>query len=169
MVNLLFEMFQWESFKNKSIESEILNTRRELFHRKKFTDVTLVSDELVKFPAHRTVLASASKLFDSLLEINTEQFPVLFLKGVPQNILEAILKFVYIGETSVRADQVAEFSEISTDLGIKVSFNLNQRKQNSEVREEKTQDSNDQKMNFLVTWGSSDNFIAEKKNILNVE
>ena len=162
-------MFQWESFKNKSIESEILNTRRELFHRKKFTDVTLVSDELVKFPAHRTVLASASKLFDSLLEINTEQSPVLFLKGVSHNILEAMLQFVYIGETSVRADQVAEFSEISTDLGIKVSFNLNQRKQNSEVREEKTQESNDQKMNFLVTWGSSDNFIAEKKNILNVE
>ena len=152
-------MFQWESFRSKSIESDILNFRIELFHRKKFTDVTLVSDELVKFPAHRTVLASASKLFDSLLEINTEQFPVLFLKGVPQNILEAILKFVYIGETSVRADQVAEFSEISKDLGISLSFNLNQHKQ-EQVIEEKTQEYSDKKMNFLVT---SDNLIAEEK------
>ena len=113
-----------ETFRTKSIESDILNTRRELFHRKKFADVTLVSDELVKFPAHRTVLASASTIFDSLLEINTEQSPVLFLKGVSQNILEAILQFVYIGETSVRADQVAEFSEISKDLGISLSFNI---------------------------------------------
>ena len=158
-------MFQWESFRSKSIESDILNFRIELFHRKKFTDVTLVSDELVKFPAHRTVLASASKLFDSLLEINTEQFPVLFLKGVPQNILEAILKFVYIGETSVRADQVAEFSEISKDLGISLSFNLNQHKE-EQVIEEKTQEYSDKKMNFLVT---SDNLIAEEKNIFNVE
>ena len=74
-------MFQWESFRSKSIESDILNFRIELFHRKKFTDVTLVSDELVKFPAHRIVLASASKLFDSLLEINNRAISGLISKG----------------------------------------------------------------------------------------
>ena len=85
---------------------------------KQFADVTLVSDDLVKFPAHRTVLGSASKLFNSLLELTTDQAPVLFLKDVPSVQLEAMLQFIYTGESSVMADELVRLSEVAIDLQI---------------------------------------------------
>ena len=106
------------TFRWTSIESEILKSRRQLFMNKQFADVTLVSDDLVKFPAHRTVLGSASKLFNSLLELTTEQAPVLFLKDVPSVQLEAMLQFIYTGEASVTADELVRLSEVAIDLQI---------------------------------------------------
>ena len=106
------------TFRWTSIESEILKSRRQLFMNKQFADVTLVSDDLVKFPAHRTVLGSASKLFNSLLELTTEQAPVLFLKDVPSVQLEAMLQFIYMGEASVMADELVRLSEVAIDLQI---------------------------------------------------
>ena len=106
------------TFRWTSIESEILKSRRQLFMNKQFADVTLVSDDLVKFPAHRTVLGSASKLFNSLLELTTDQAPVLFLKDVPSVQLEAMLQFIYTGEASVTADELVRLSEVAIDLQI---------------------------------------------------
>ena len=106
------------TFRWTSIESEILKSRRQLFMNKQFADVTLVSDDLVKFTAHRTVLGSASKLFNSLLELTTDQAPVLFLKDVPSVQLEAMLQFIYTGEASVMADELVRLSEVAIDLQI---------------------------------------------------
>ena len=113
------------TFRWTSIESEILKSRRQLFMNKQFADVTLVSDDLVKFPAHRTVLGSASKLFNALLELTSDQAPVLFLKDVPSVQLEAMLQFIYTGEASVMADELVRLSEVAIDLQIHAFFGSN--------------------------------------------
>ena len=44
-----------------TFEDDLLESRKELFQKRQFADVTLVSDDLVPFAAHRTVLSSSSK------------------------------------------------------------------------------------------------------------
>ena len=86
----------WNTFQNH------LNDRsKNLYYEKLFTDVTLVSDDMVQFQAHRTVLSTASPTFMKLLMINTSANSVFYLKGVHHLELEAILQFIYLGEASV--------------------------------------------------------------------
>ena len=62
---------KWDSF-----ESHLLSSNYDLYHTKQFADVTLVSDDLVTFPAHKIVLSTSSKIFKSLLAISTnDQHP----------------------------------------------------------------------------------------------
>ena len=112
--------YTWRSFENDSIQS-----RKEWFQRGQFADVTLVSDDMVPFPAHRIVLGSSSKLLNTLFEITNEPRQALFLKGVSGIHLESVLNFIYIGETSVTADKVEEFSKILRELGIEEFSNVN--------------------------------------------
>ena len=105
-------------FHSNSFEDDLLQGRKELFQKRQYADVTLVSDDMVPFHAHRTVLGSSSKLLNSLFELTKEPLQVLFLKGVSTVQLQSVLKFIYIGETSVKMDQVEEFSKVANELGI---------------------------------------------------
>ena len=111
--------YTWRSFENNSIQS-----RKEWFQKGQFADVTLVSDDMVPFPAHRIVLGSSSKLLNTLFAITNDAKQVLFLKGISGIHLESVLNFIYIGETSVNADQVEEFSNILKELGIEEFMNV---------------------------------------------
>ena len=111
--------YTWRSFENNSIQS-----RKEWFQKGQFADVTLVSDDMVPFPAHRIVLGSSSKLLNTLFAITNEPRQALFLKGISKIHLESVLKFIYLGETSVSANQVEEFSKILQELGIEEFSNV---------------------------------------------
>ena len=106
-----------------TFEDDLLKSRKEMFLRRQFADVTLVSDDMVPFPAHRTVLSSSSNLLRCLFEVTDEPRQVLFLKGVSQLHLQSILKFIYLGETSVRTDQLEDFSAAAKELGIEKLMN----------------------------------------------
>ena len=139
-----------------TFENDLLESRKELFLRRQFADVTLVSDDMVPFPAHRTVLSSSSKLLKSLFEVTNEPRQVLFLKGVSQIHLQSILKFIYLGETSVRADQVKDFSAAVNELGIdklKIDSDPDQ-------KAEKKKDTKKlvERLNFLSPFEGTSNF-----------
>jgi len=105
---------KWDSF-----ESHILASQRELYCTKQFSDVTLVSDDLVEFLAHKTVLASASPKLKTLLAMSPhQQSAFLYLKGIKHQDLESILQYIYLGETEISELEVQEFTEIAKDLGI---------------------------------------------------
>ena len=106
-----------------TFEDDLLKSRKEMFLRRQFADVTLVSDDMVPFPAHRTVLSSSSNLLRCLFEVTDEPRQVLFLKGVSQLHLQSILKFIYLGETSVRTDHFEDFSAAANELGIEKLMN----------------------------------------------
>ena len=122
-------------FHSNSFEDDLLQGRKELFQKRQYADVTLVSDDMVPFPAHRTVLGSSSKLLNSLFELTKEPSQVLFLKGVSTVQLQSVLKFIYIGETSVKMDQVEEFSKVANELGITklISGNMPNQQGNKQV------------------------------------
>ena len=103
----------WNTFQDH------LNDRsKNLYYEKLFTDVTLVSDDMIQFQAHRTVLSTASPTFMKLLMINTSANSVFYLKGVHHLELEAILQFIYLGEASVYTDRIEVFVQRSKELKI---------------------------------------------------
>ena len=105
---------KWNSF-----ESHLLASQKELYFTKQFSDVTLVSDDLVEFLAHKTILSTASPMMKSLLGMSSQQqSSFLYLKGVTQENLEAILQYIYLGETEINEQKVQEFTKIAKDLGM---------------------------------------------------
>merc|ERR1712126_256854 len=104
----------------KVFQKHLQETHRELYNEKHFADVTLVSDDMVPVKAHKTILCSASSVFEKLLMMNsgyTNQ--ILFLKGIDHLELESILQFIYLGETKVYENRIDLFVSASDDLDIK--------------------------------------------------
>ena len=105
---------KWNSF-----EEHLLASQKQLYYTKQFSDVTLVSDDMVEFFAHKTILAAASPMFKTLLAMSSQQqSPFLYLKGIKQDILEGILKYIYLGETEISEQKIQEFTELAGDLRI---------------------------------------------------
>ena len=103
-----------------SFQFKVIQSRKDLYYSKIFTDVTLVSDDFGKFLAHKTILASASDWFKSLLHLSEDKTPVIHLKGVQKEELEGLLEYVYLGQLSVAGRQLENLKIIAKELGINV-------------------------------------------------
>ena len=67
------------------------------FLTKQFFDVTLVSYDLIIFPAPKTVLSAASKIFNSILTISiSDQHTCSYLKYVMVEELDALSQYIYL-------------------------------------------------------------------------
>merc|ERR1712212_979599 len=84
-----------------------------------FTDVTLVSDDQIQTPAHKVVLSACSPVLKTLLVNNPHSHPLLFLRGIKQTELEAILRFMYFGETQIFENRINDFVSVAKDLEVK--------------------------------------------------
>merc|ERR1712212_1429039 len=84
-----------------------------------FTDVTLVSDDQIQTPAHKVVLSACSPVLKTLLVNNPHSHPLLYLRGIKQTELQAILKFMYFGETQIFENRINDFVSVAKDLEIK--------------------------------------------------
>ena len=105
---------QWDSFPNHTVE--IFNN---LYQDCQFADVTLVSDDQIQMPAHKVVLSACSPVFRDLLVNNPHPNPLLYLRGIKQTELQAILQFMYCGKTQVFENRINEFISVGKDLQIK--------------------------------------------------
>ena len=114
---------------------------RELHSEKYFSDVTLVSDDLVQTEAHRIILSASSPLLKSLLMISPRGQTQLFLKGVKHQQLEAVLKFLYYGEVQVPSAEIKEFLRAGTELEItELGTNMEERDEKRDTSEVETED-----------------------------
>ena len=105
---------EWNTFQN-----HLQETQKELYIQKHFVDVTLVSDDMVKFHAHRTILCGASSIFKQLLMMDPKSTnTTLFLKGIKHEELDSILQFIYLGEANVYENRFNLFVSASKELDI---------------------------------------------------
>lgn len=104
----------WNNF-----QSHLQKSHKNLFNDKLFADVTLVSDDLKKVSAHKTILSNASSVFMQLLTITSNSSnSILYLKGIQYEDLEALLKFIYIGEAKVNEHRIEQFCKIAEDFDL---------------------------------------------------
>ncbi|XP_065584937.1 zinc finger protein 131-like isoform X2 [Artemia franciscana] len=71
-----------------------------LLNHEHFTDVTLSCDNQ-SIKCHRLVLSACSSYFENLLISNSHYQPIIILKDVKFCDLQALVKFMYIGEVTV--------------------------------------------------------------------
>ena len=118
--------------------------RHELFEEKNFTDVTLVTDEMVTVQAHKSVLITASSTFKKLFLLNPQSNPVLFLRGILKADLECILQFIYLGETETNEERLEHILALAKELDIK-EFKANSYPDTSSMEQINDQDLNKDK------------------------
>ena len=81
-----------------------------------FCDVTLASADGQKFKAHKVILSASSHLFKNLLVNEKHSHPLIFMNGVQHEILQALVTFIYSGETQLKKDNVESFVKLITDI-----------------------------------------------------
>ena len=110
--------FQWERFSD-----HLGSVLRELFLDQSSSDVTLVCDDLKQYKLHKFVLRASSQTLKTLLDSHPHPNPLIYLRGVSSQQLEAILEFIYLGETTFHHDKVTDFLKVAADLEIKDILN----------------------------------------------
>lgn len=103
----------WNTFKD-----HLQDSAKALFKSQRFTDVTLVSDDMIPIKAHKFILSSASSVMKRLLMMNQDAKPMLYLKGIQSIDLQAILEFIYLGEASILSERLEDFMRSAEDLDI---------------------------------------------------
>ena len=104
---------KWNEF-----ESNIGIAFRELRESSDFFDVTLACDDK-QIQAHKVILSACSPFFRSVLRRNPHAHPLLYLKGVTETNLKAILDFMYHGEVQVSQENLNSFLAAAEELKVK--------------------------------------------------
>ena len=107
------------NLKWKYLISNQKSSLSEMFKEKSFSDVTLVSDDQIPFPAHRYILSAFSPVLKNILLNNPHSHPLIFLRGVNHQELDSILQFIYLGKASVYHGNMRRFAQAAKDLQIK--------------------------------------------------
>ena len=105
---------KWNDFQN--------NTNKafgSLRNNNDFSDVTLVCKDGQKVEAHKVILAASSPFFQNLLRRNKHPHPLIYMRGMKSEDLEAIVDFLYYGEASVYENDVETFFEIAEELNLR--------------------------------------------------
>ena len=98
--------------------SSVSNSVRNLIKDQNFTDVTLVSEHNEQIKAHKVILSSSSNFFEKILTMNPHQHPLIYLKGVNQELLQQIIEFIYIGEVKLCESEVDSFVKLGKELEV---------------------------------------------------
>ena len=103
-----------------SYSDHLMNIMQEMLGSDDFKDVTLVSDDKQSIKAHRNILSTCSPVFKSILQMEGQNnHPVIYLKGIKYSEIEAILKFIYMGETKCNEKELNELLLTAKNLEIK--------------------------------------------------
>ena len=121
----------WSDFQT-NVKDSFQNVRAT----EKFSDVTLACDgDTHLIEAHRIILATGSSFFQRVLSQETVKHPhpLLYLGGVRRTDLEAILDFLYHGQTEVPQMELLTFLQTAKTLGIKGLNSEEEYCQNQEI------------------------------------
>ena len=94
------------------------NVFKNLINETEFSDVTLACSDDKQIKAHKVILQACSPFFKKIFRKNPHQHPLLYLKGVTHRDLEAILEFMYQGETKINKDHLDSFLTAAQELRV---------------------------------------------------
>ena len=105
---------EWNDFKENA-KSAFVRLRDD----KEFTDVTLACGDGQQMEAHKDILAASSPFFERILQRNKHPHPLIYLRGFRSDEFEAILDFLYFGETNVYQENLDSSLVIAEELKLK--------------------------------------------------
>ena len=94
------------------------DTFEKLRHDSEFTDVTLVCGDGQQVEAHKVILASMSSFFLEILGKNKHPHPLIYMKGIKFDDLNALVDYIYKGEVSISVADLHNFCLLTKELGL---------------------------------------------------
>ena len=104
----------WNKF-----ESCTSNSFKGLIAWEEFVDVTLACDGDKQVKAHKVILSACSEFFRNILLKNSHQHPLIYLDNLKVDILQALIDFMYLGETNIPQDMFSGFIKAAQKYKIK--------------------------------------------------
>ena len=102
---------QWNDFK-ENVTSAFGSLRKD----NDFADVTLACEDGKQFEAHKLILATSSPTFQNLLKKSNHAHPLIYMRGLKSEDLEAIIDFLYWGEANIYQENLDSFLAIAEEL-----------------------------------------------------
>ena len=115
---LISKMSEKFNLKWNEYHSNWIGSLAKLRANNAFTDVTLISDDKVKFSSHRILLSSCSNVFDFILKDSNQANPLIYLSGVNSANHGFILDFIYNGDVNLYQEQLDSFLKSAKQLEI---------------------------------------------------
>ncbi|KAL7645802.1 UNVERIFIED_CONTAM: hypothetical protein RMT77_002698 [Armadillidium vulgare] len=106
------------SFKWNNHKTTFFNVLASLRAKEFYTDATLGCDGKL-YPVHKLVLCSSSDYFFDIFKETRCKSPVVILKDVHHNNLEALLDYMYLGEVEIQQKDLPDLIEAAECLRIK--------------------------------------------------
>ena len=103
----------------KDYISSMNNTFKEMMDNTDMADVTLACDDNSFIKAHKIILSSNSDFFRNIVSRSSNQNIFIYLKGIKKEDMTSIIKFIYLGETNVVAENLDSFLEAAQQLQIR--------------------------------------------------
>ena len=155
----------WHTF-----SSHLAEVSRELYQEKYFSDVTLLSEDLIAVEAHRMVLSAASPVLRNVLRINPTVRTQLFLKGIKHQQLDSLLKFIYQGEVQVPSGEISSFLKAGRELEITELSNIIKKPEanKSEVERVVIKDEEEASNDMIVLNREEDSLCIEEEPTGNI-
>ena len=106
------------NFTRREFDENACSTIRNLFEDKLFSDITILSEDGEEMKLHRAILASSSAFFGNILSRIKQRDPLIFLKGIQIKELQAIIRFIYLGQAEVSQQDLNSFMDAAKCLQI---------------------------------------------------
>ena len=107
-------------------QRNIDHTLEKLRDDSEFTDVTLVCGDGQQVEAHKVILASTSSFFIKILGKNKHSHPLIYMKGIKFDELNALVDYIYKGKVSIPAEDLDNFLQATKELGLEAIENVPQ-------------------------------------------
>ena len=105
---------EWNDFKDN-----VFNVFENLSEDKEFADVTLACKDGKQVMAHKGILASSSSFFKNILRANSHLHPIIYMKGVCSEELQAIVELIYCGKANLLEENLNSFLALAEELQLK--------------------------------------------------
>ena len=99
--------------------ANLASTYGRLRESANFADVTLACEGGGRVLAHKLVLSASSLVFEEILNQNDHPKPLIYMRGVRQNLLNLLIDYVYKGEVEVQANDFEDFFALANDFKVK--------------------------------------------------
>ena len=119
---------KWNDF-----ETNISTAFREIRDDKDLLDCTL-SCGPQQLQAHKLILSACSPFFRTVFKQNPHTHPLLYLKGISYNDLQAIITFMYHGEVNVAQEDLSNFLQVAEELKVKGLSEQEKKRSNNAVK-----------------------------------
>ena len=120
------------SLKWNDYQSNWMRSLSEFYTDHDLADVTLISEDKVKFSAHKVILSSCSKMFRFILRGTNNSNSLLYLGGVSSVNLGFILDYMYHGEIRLFQEQLDSFLQSAQKLEVEGLLELDNNEEHQE-------------------------------------